>query len=254
MAAEACAAAKTEGNSAYAAGKLELAVEHYIAALEHWAQALEDVPKPKSFSRGDRVRYQSKGFGTVESAFHIMDEYFLKDLGTEKPIWVGTAGIDLQRFSKSELQPVPQELFDLRLACTQNLAAVKLKQEEFESAIQWADEALRMDGKAPKALMRKGAAMLKNGQAGPASDVLMLAVQESPTDRDAKRLLREAEKLRSPGWVCASGCCGPWGLGNHLLPASSPAPSLAPSLNTNGKGSTLGAMKFGPSTAGQKKK
>lgn len=250
MAKESCIAAKAEGNTAYAAGNLDLAIEHYTASLEHWDEALEIEVKPKTFSKGDCVVYNSRGFGRVESAFTVMDEYFCKDLGTDKPIWVGDAGGDLKRFSKSDLQPVPQDLFDLRLAVAQNLAAVKLKQEDFELTIKWAEEALRMDGRAPKALMRKGAAMLKSGQAGPASDVLLTAQEVSPKDAEVKRLLREAEKTRAPGWVCANGCCGPWGIGQHLL-------TPPPNLNTLGKGSTappkqLGPMKFGPSTAGQK--
>jgi len=250
MAVEACVAAKGEGNAAYAAGNLELAIERYTAALDHWNVALDDLPKPKMFSRGDCVAYNNKGFGRVESAFTVMDEYFLKDLGTDMPIWVGDAGGDLRRFSKSDLQPVPQELFDLRLACTQNMAAVKLKQEDFDLAIKWADEALRMDCRAGKALMRKGAALLKNGKAGPASDYLLTAKEVLPKDAEVKRLLFEAELARGAGWVCANGCCGPWGIQNHML-----TPPL--NLNTIGKGSTLGPtsvgpMRFGPTTAGQK--
>jgi tetratricopeptide (TPR) repeat protein len=245
MAAEACAAAKAEGNSAYGAGELEKASQCYMQALEHFTKALAALPKPTTLDRGNVVQYNGKGFGRVESAFLIMDEYFLKDLGTDQAIWVGEAGGDLRRFARSDLQLVPQELFDLRLACVQNLAAVKLKQEEFELAIKWADEALAMAFRSPKALMRKGAALLNKGEAGPASDALMLAVQVAPKDSEAKKLLRQAEKTRDPGWVCASGCCGPWGIGPHTQASAKP-------LNTIGSGSSMGVMKFGPSTAGQR--
>lgn len=249
MAKEAAVAAKADGNAAYAAGDLDLAVKEYTAALENWDEALELEVKPKAFSKGDCVVYCHKGFGRVESAFTVMDEYFLKDLGTDKPLWVGDAGGDLKRFSKADLQPVPQDLFDLRLAVAQNIAAVMIKREDYKQAIKWSDEALRMDGWSLKALLRKGAAMIKEEQAGPASNVLLAAQQIAPKDPEVKRLLREAEKLRAPGWVCANGCCGPWGIQNHM----ESVPTM--NLNTLGKGSTavtMGPMKFGPSTAGQR--
>mmetsp|Transcript_54301 Transcript_54301/g.84470 ORF Transcript_54301/g.84470 Transcript_54301/m.84470 type:complete len:371 (-) Transcript_54301:7-1119(-) len=243
MAVEACAAAKAGGNSAYTAGDLDEAAKCYSEALDRWKEAIAAMPKPKTFSVGDRVMYDGKGFGSVESAFTIMDEYFLKDLGTDQAIWVGEIGRDLKRFSKSDLQPMTQELFDLRLACAQNLAAVRLKQEDYDEAIEWAVEALKMDGKSPKALLRKGAALLKSGRPGPASDVLNLLLTIAPKDAEAKKLLREAEKTRDPGWVCANGCCGPWGVQNHMLAQQT-------FTSTNAKGSTLGAMKLGPTTAG----
>lgn len=243
MAVEACAAAKAGGNSAYIAGDLGEAAKCYSEALDRWKEAIAAMPKPKTFSVGDRVLYDGKGFGSVESTFTIMDEYFLKDLGTDQAIWVGEIGRDLKRFSKSDLQPMTQELFDLRLACAQNLAAVRLKQEDYDEAIEWAVEALKMDGKSPKALLRKGAALLKSGRPGPASDVLNLLLTIAPKDAEAKKLLREAEKARDPGWVCANGCCGPWGVQNHMLAQQT-------FTSANGKGSTLGAMKLGPTTTG----
>merc|ERR1719487_2869833 len=88
--------------------------------------------------------------------------------------------------------------------------------------------------------------MLKNGQPGPASDVLSTAQSVTPKDPEVKRLLWEAEKARGSGWVCASGCCGPWGIQNHMLTAS-------PNLNPLGKKArALCPVKLGPSTAGQK--
>jgi len=191
---------------------LKEAVARYTDALASWEEALREEPHPKTFAKGDRVRYDAArkvGFATVESAFTVMDEYFLRDLGTDQAIWVGDAGGDLQRFSRSELRTVPQDLFDLRFACAQNLAAVRLKQDDFSEAIRWADEALKMNGKAPKALMRKGSALLKSGQPGPASDVLAAAAAEVPKDAEVRKLLREAEKTRPGNWVCMNGCCGP---------------------------------------------
>ena len=47
----------------------------------------------------------------------------------------------------------------------------------------------------------QGAALLKTGYAGPASDFLLTAAQVIPKDQEVKRLLWEAEKARGPGWV-----------------------------------------------------
>eukprot|EP00913_Durusdinium_trenchii_P031908 g29884.t1 len=69
-----------------------------------------------------------------------------------------------------------------------------------------------MDGKAPKALMRLGLGLLRTGKPGPASDWLAAAQKAMPKDSEVRRLLREAEMKRSPTWVCANGCCGPWGI------------------------------------------
>eukprot|EP00933_Yihiella_yeosuensis_P025498 TRINITY_DN19785_c0_g1_i2.p1 TRINITY_DN19785_c0_g1~~TRINITY_DN19785_c0_g1_i2.p1 ORF type:complete len:209 (-),score=61.66 TRINITY_DN19785_c0_g1_i2:81-707(-) len=72
--------------------------------------------------------------------------------------------------------------------------------------------ALAMDGNAPKALMRCGVALLRLNKPGPASDRLAAASKAMPNDAELRKLLREAELKRSPTWVCASGCCGPWGI------------------------------------------
>lgn len=206
----ACADAKAKGNAAYAQGDLEAALKHYEEALVHWEAAL--APPPKNHEINTRVRYSEHGFGTVMSAFTMFDEYFLKDLGTDAAIWAGEAGGQLKRYEAKDLRPVSDELWDLRFAIAQNLAAVCLKRNEYDEAVRWADAALSMDGKAPKALMRLGAALLRLGKAGPASDRLAEAVKALPHDVELRKLLREAEQKRSPTWVCASGCCGPWGI------------------------------------------
>jgi len=206
----ACAAAKAAGNSAYACGELDKAWEHYMEALHYWDEALG--PPPAMHEVGRRVRYSKHGFGQVMSAFTMFDEYFLKDLGTDQAIWAGDPGGELKRFSARELRPVSDELFDLRFAIAQNLAAVSLKRALYQEAIEWADAALSMDGKAPKALMRLGAALLRSGKPGPASDRLAAAQKAMPNDPEVRKLLKEAELKRSPTWICANGCCGPWGI------------------------------------------
>lgn len=207
---QACAAAKAEGNAAYAKGELQTAMEHYVAALEHWESALR--PAPSTHEIGAQVRYSQHGFGVVMSAFTMFDEYFLKDLGNDQAIWAGEPGGELKRYSAAELTPVSQELFDLRFAIAQNLAAVSLKLERYKEAIDWANAALCMDGKAPKALMRLGLGLLRTGKPGPASDWLAAAQKAMPNDAEVRKLLREAELKRSPTWICANGCCGPWGI------------------------------------------
>lgn len=210
---EACTAAKVAGNDAYATGNLELAVEHYVHAMALWQEALDAAPQPQQLSVGQLVRYDTRCFfGVVMSAFTMFDEYFLKDLGSDQAIWVGAAGGDLRRFGRKELRLVTRELLDLRLAVAQNLAAVRLKQDNLTEAVRWADAALVIEGRSPKALMRKGAALLRLNSPGPASDVLATALEVVPGDMEVKRLLKQAEARRSPSWICATGCCGPWGI------------------------------------------
>jgi len=136
----------------------------------------------------------------------------VKDLGSDKAVWVGDPGGNLRRFTRKEVTAVSREMVDFRLAVCQNLAAVCLRLEKFETCARWADCALCISGRAPKALMRKGAALLSLNLPGPASDVLATAEEEVPHDTEVRRLLRRAEKMRSPMWVCATGCCGPWGI------------------------------------------
>eukprot|EP00439_Symbiodinium_sp_Y106_P068604 s2043_g11.t1 len=229
---DACAEAKAAGNAAYANGELESAWEHYMNALDHWDAALCAVPK--THETGTRVRYSKHGFGMVMSAFPMFDEYFLKDLGTDQAIWAGEPGGDLKRFPANELRPVGDELFDLRFTIAQNLAAVCLKRSLYKEAIEWADAALSMDGKAPKALMRLGAALLRSGKPGPASDRLAEAQKAMPNDPEVRKLLREAELKRSPTWVCANGCCGPWGLVCGGPIAETMPGAVQPRLKENG--------------------
>jgi len=210
---EACTAAKLAGNNAFATGDLELAAEHYVRALALWQEALDVPTAPQQLAVGQLVQYDTRCFfGVVMSAFTMFDEYFLKDLGSDQAIWVGTPGGNLRRFDRKDLRPVSRGLLDLRLAVVQNLANVRLKQNNLTEAVRWADAALVIEGRSPKALMRKGAALLRLNRPGPASDVLATALEVVPGDIEAKRLLKEAEARRSPTWICATGCCGPWGI------------------------------------------
>eukprot|EP00406_Dinophysis_acuminata_P063935 CAMPEP_0179271166 /NCGR_PEP_ID=MMETSP0797-20121207/31835_1 /TAXON_ID=47934 /ORGANISM="Dinophysis acuminata, Strain DAEP01" /LENGTH=378 /DNA_ID=CAMNT_0020979509 /DNA_START=54 /DNA_END=1186 /DNA_ORIENTATION=- len=217
----ACELAKSEGNTLYTADDLEGAIQKYTCALEHWGRAVDAVHQEGTLGVGQLVRYDGRGFGVVMSAFALFDEYFLKDLGTNQPIWVGEEGGVLRRFAGGDLQAVTQELLDLRAAVLQNLAAACLKREDFGEAVRWADGALLMNGRAPKALMRKGKGLLRLNQPGPASDVLASALEVTPGDAQLRRLLREAEQRRSPTWVCTTGCCGPWGIvcGGPVMPS-----------------------------------
>jgi len=207
------AAARKAGNTAFNAGDMDTAASHYSEALTCWKGALSAEAQTTALEVGQLVQYCDKGyFGEVMSCFPLFDEYFLKDMGSDQAIWVGDPGRDLRRFSRKELVAVTRELMDFRLAVLQNLAAVCNRQGKWEQAVKWADQALCIQGRAPKALMRKGSALLRLNLPGPASDVLATAAEEVPTDVEVRRLLREAEQRRSPTWICATGCCGPWGI------------------------------------------
>ena len=98
-------------------------------------------------------------------------------------------------------------------------------------AIDWANAALCMDGKAPKArptrlpkmarveaLMRLGLGLLRTGKPRPASDWLAAAQKAMsdayhilwakkfvrPKDVELRKLLKEAEMKRSPTWATRS--------------------------------------------------
>lgn len=209
----ACLAARAAGNEAYSAGDLAKAGDSYQEALACWEKAMHAADQAEALTKGQVVQYSAKGFfGVVMSVFPLFDEYFLKDLGSDQAIWVGDAGGTLRRFGRQELVPISKALVDFRLAMLQNLAAVSLRQDDFVQTVKWADLALCLAGRSPKALMRKGAALLRLNRPGPASDVLATAALEVPKDNEVRRLLREAEKMRSPTWVCVTGCCGPWGI------------------------------------------
>eukprot|EP00929_Paragymnodinium_shiwhaense_P074365 TRINITY_DN38049_c0_g2_i1.p1 TRINITY_DN38049_c0_g2~~TRINITY_DN38049_c0_g2_i1.p1 ORF type:complete len:398 (+),score=70.79 TRINITY_DN38049_c0_g2_i1:67-1260(+) len=210
---EACNAAKAEGNAAFQKAELDAATEHYTKALSLWEQAAQATEQPTSMQEGQLVRYDKRNFfGVVMSTYPMFNEYFLKDLGSDKAIWAGDAGGVLRRFAREEISAVTREALDLRQALAQNLAAVYLKRENWLECVKWCDAALVIEGKAPKALLRKGAALLNLNKPGPASDVLATCMDITPKDAECRRLLREAEARRSPTWVCAKGCCGPWGI------------------------------------------
>mmetsp|Transcript_68355 Transcript_68355/g.164014 ORF Transcript_68355/g.164014 Transcript_68355/m.164014 type:complete len:267 (+) Transcript_68355:89-889(+) len=207
---QSCNDAKARGNKAFGAADLETAKECYTEALQHWDSAVDEIQGTnKLLAEGARVGYGKGRFGVVMSVFPLMQEYFLKDLETDQPVWAGgQVGINLERFGRQELRFIETALFDLRLAVAQNLAAVHLKQEDFAEAVRWANAALAMNGKAPKALMRKGAALLRSDRASAAVEPLVAAAEALPTDKELAKLVLEAQKA-SPNdaqWVCAAGC------------------------------------------------
>jgi len=209
----ACELAKSEGNQAIGDGDTDLAAQHYEKALNLWEDIIQASPQPKAFEVGQLVRYNKRNyFGVVMSCFPIFDEYFLKDLGSDKAIWVGDPGGDLRRFDRKELHAVRKEDLDLRQALAQNLALCHLRQKAWSKCVIWCDAALVIEGRATKALLRKGSALLQLNQPGPASDVLATVAEVTPKCPEVRRLLREAEARRSPTWVCVTGCCGPWGI------------------------------------------
>mmetsp|Transcript_436 Transcript_436/g.575 ORF Transcript_436/g.575 Transcript_436/m.575 type:complete len:260 (-) Transcript_436:102-881(-) len=206
---EASLASKADGNRAFGAGQLEVAKQCYTEALKHWAAAVQENRSKDVLPEGAYVSYGKEKYGKVMSVFPLMKEYFIKDLENDQPVWAGgQVGISLERFGHMELQPIETELFDLRFAVTQNLAAVHLKLEEYAEAVRWANAALNMNGKAPKALMRKGAALLRTARPAAAIEVLSVAAEALPSDKEVQRLLAEATKAapESAQWVCAAGC------------------------------------------------
>lgn len=131
------------------------------------------------------------------------------DLGTKDVVkhQVGKYDHVSTYFKRQALTAIPEELFDLRLACLQNLTLVSLKfakaskgTSDFEATIERANAALEMDGHAAKALMRKGTAQLGLGKISEAAQVLTLAAQKTKgKDPEVMRLLELILEAKGKG-------------------------------------------------------
>ncbi|CAK0809576.1 unnamed protein product [Prorocentrum cordatum] len=201
------AEAKEAGNAALRSADLPLAVERYeeaIAACDRALAALEGQRRtePKELANDDLVYYEHQGregFGIVDMAHPHFGDYVVKDLGTADIVKVKAGKYEevSRRFRRRELVAVPRELFDTRLACLNNLTLVSLKlakstlrDEDFVATVKRADDALAMDGRAAKALMRKGASLLVLKQVKEAVQALTLASHVTRgKDSEVERLL-----------------------------------------------------------------
>lgn len=218
--------AKEAGVKALKSADLPAAIEHWENAVKLVDQAIGSSPQPTSFYHNDLVRYGDDGrFAIIETAFPQFEDYVLEDCGSMAMVKhkVGRHDFDYvsKRFTRSEIQSVPQEMFDIRLACLQNISLAALKMAraskrhvDLEEAIQRADQALDMDGKSAKALMRKGEALVELKDWYAASQVLTEAYKETKgKDKEVMRLLRTAVAFKGKGKGKNQGEA------NHLPPA-----------------------------------
>lgn len=206
LTAEHCIDLKAKGNAAYAAGEIDCAILSYTEAVDNWHSVVRNSPQPEALEEGDQVLYEPDAlgitgslFGEITKAFPLLKEYHLKDLASGKEAKENNEeSYTLRCFDKADLIVIPKQMFELQLACLQNLAAAYLKQGLHEEAVIWADQALAMDPRAPKALMRKGMALLRGGERlSRAQRVLTLANQVSPKDREVQKALDEVKSLRA---------------------------------------------------------
>eukprot|EP00421_Protoceratium_reticulatum_P002020 CAMPEP_0168368050 /NCGR_PEP_ID=MMETSP0228-20121227/6052_1 /TAXON_ID=133427 /ORGANISM="Protoceratium reticulatum, Strain CCCM 535 (=CCMP 1889)" /LENGTH=455 /DNA_ID=CAMNT_0008380887 /DNA_START=173 /DNA_END=1539 /DNA_ORIENTATION=- len=223
---DAVAAAKEAGNAALKSADLPLAIEQYEGAVKLFEDALAAYPQAKVLRNNDIVRYGDGRFGTIETAYPHFGDYVLEDLSTRSLVKakVGKYEEVSTRFLRRDLESVPPALFELRLACLQNLALVSLKlaraslrESDFEETVRRADAALAMDGRSPKALMRKGAALIELKTFDGAYRALAIAAQETRG--------RDAEVNRLLGLVLAAKGKGKGkGRGRAALPTQKPQP------------------------------
>eukprot|EP00747_Dinoflagellata_sp_TGD_P168318 gnl/TRDRNA2_/TRDRNA2_194432_c0_seq1.p1 gnl/TRDRNA2_/TRDRNA2_194432_c0~~gnl/TRDRNA2_/TRDRNA2_194432_c0_seq1.p1 ORF type:complete len:471 (+),score=81.34 gnl/TRDRNA2_/TRDRNA2_194432_c0_seq1:34-1446(+) len=189
---------RVKGNALYSKGNIRLAVDCYVEGVEAWEEAAVAAPRVKALKEGDVVRYDKGRWGTVDVSYPIMGEYLIKDIYRDEVLWqAGMKGMP-RHFARDELQAISPDLFRLRIAFLQNLAAASVKLGEFRDAVAWADAALLMDPKSTKALTRKGAGFLHLGKFDKAEKALNAAYEGAPVNREVVRLLRLARTaLRS---------------------------------------------------------
>mmetsp|Transcript_51276 Transcript_51276/g.121846 ORF Transcript_51276/g.121846 Transcript_51276/m.121846 type:complete len:337 (-) Transcript_51276:15-1025(-) len=184
----AATAEKAAGNDSLKAADLPTAIEHYEKAIAKVDEAMGYVPQTKkALKQNDLVRYNGNRFGHVDTADMIFGDYILKDLGTKGTVTERLGYQDVEiRFKRKEIESIPQEMYDLRLACLQNITLVALKiarashrHSDFEDVVAKANVALMMDGLNIKALIRKGAALLEMKDLMKAFNVLKLAYDKT---------------------------------------------------------------------------
>mmetsp|Transcript_20130 Transcript_20130/g.46295 ORF Transcript_20130/g.46295 Transcript_20130/m.46295 type:complete len:316 (+) Transcript_20130:90-1037(+) len=184
---EAAVALKAAGNDALKAADLPTAILRYEEAIEKVDRAIGFSSQTKVLKQNALVRYDENRFATVDVSDQIFGDYILKDLGTKHTVTerLGYQDVDI-RFKRKEIKSVPQEMFDLRLACLQNICLVSMKlarasqrQSDFQDVVVKANAALCMDGFNIKALIRKGAALLEMKELMKAFNVLKLAYDKT---------------------------------------------------------------------------
>mmetsp|Transcript_62823 Transcript_62823/g.182257 ORF Transcript_62823/g.182257 Transcript_62823/m.182257 type:complete len:456 (-) Transcript_62823:213-1580(-) len=235
-------AAKAAGNEALKSADLPQALEHYKKAISLCDAAMQDAEQPKLLNNNDYVLYADGKFAMIDTAYPQFEDYVLMDLGTRDLVKhkVGRHDFDVvsKRFLRKEIHAVPRDLFDLRLACLQNIALATLKlargtkrPSDYEEAVSRADDALAMDGRSAKALMRKGQALVELKDWRQASAVLMAAAQETKgKDPEVQRLLEMV--LIAKGKGRGKGKRAPAGFQNPCKVCGDP---LCADVECNGK-------------------
>lgn len=211
VAAEAAAAAKNQGNEALKSADLPRAIERYEEAIRLVDRSIERATQEADLQNNDFVRYGGGKFAMIDTAYPEFEDYVLMDLATRDLIKhkVGRHDFDVvnKRYLRKELLAVPKDLFDLRLACLQNISLASLKiargskrRADYEEAVRRSDAALAMDGKSAKALMRKGQALVDIREWPNACKVLVAAMQETKgKDPEVQRLLEVVLEAKGKG-------------------------------------------------------
>jgi len=211
LAADAATAAKNHGNEALKSADLPRAIERYEEAVRLVDIALEGAPQERLLRNNEIVRYGDGKFAMIDTAYPQFEDYVLMDLASRDLIKhkVGRHDFDMvsKRFLRKEMHLVPQEIFDLRLACLQNISLAALKmargstlRQDYEEAVKRANDALVMDGKSAKALMRKGQALVDIKEWPKAAQVLVAAAQETKgKDPEVMRLLEVVMAAKGKG-------------------------------------------------------
>lgn len=201
--------AKEKGNQALKSADLPLATEYYEKALTLFDKAMEDVPQAKILKNNEVVKYGDGGYGIVDTAYPQFGDYLIQDLGHGEVVKekVGRYEEVPQRFLRKELKSIPQDLFELRLAVLQNLtlislklARASLKNDDWAEVVRSANEALSMDGRAPKALFRKATALVELKDMESAAKSLGIAYQETRgRDPEVMKLLEVVLAAKGKG-------------------------------------------------------
>eukprot|EP00929_Paragymnodinium_shiwhaense_P117690 TRINITY_DN8871_c0_g1_i1.p1 TRINITY_DN8871_c0_g1~~TRINITY_DN8871_c0_g1_i1.p1 ORF type:complete len:388 (-),score=115.55 TRINITY_DN8871_c0_g1_i1:42-1205(-) len=181
-------ALKEEGNAALKSADLPRAVEKYEQAAALWEDAMRFSPQPKVLKINDPVISTDGDWATVDIAYPHFGDYVLESQASKQVIKHKVSKYEEvpKRFARKDVRLVPKELYDLRLACLQNLVLVQLKfargsqaESDWQKVLERAQDALFMNGRSAKALMRMGIAFLALKKVQDAYQALTLAKQET---------------------------------------------------------------------------
>jgi tetratricopeptide (TPR) repeat protein len=120
---------------------------------------------------------------------------FLYIRGIKAPPMAQLIGQHIEHDNNNITAQVEQEIQALELSANLNLALCYLKLKDFEKAIKFADDALKVDSENIKALFRRGSARAEKKMYDEARSDFEIVLSKSPQDAATKNELEKISKL-----------------------------------------------------------